>query len=160
MPMKADIEGINQVRLRVKQGRKRIETPSGAWVKVGSYLAMVERKQWAMQGGYLGAPWKPLKPDYLQWKIKHGYSKRTLMKTGAMRASFTSRPMQVERYYKRSAVYGSKVPCAKYHQYGAPRAHVPRRQIINKNPKIVRSIKYILMDYITFKSKTTVRRYI
>jgi phage gpG-like protein len=158
MPMKTDIEGINQIRYRVKMARTKIEQPAGAWKKVGSFLSMVERKQWATAGGYLGKPWKPLKPDYLQWKIRSGYSKRTLMKTGALRLSLVSRPMAIERYYKKSAVFGTNVEYAKYHQYGTRK--MARRQLINKNPKIVRGIKHILMDYFSLGSRTTVRRYI
>ncbi len=146
--------GIRNIKVRIDLTSKRIKNPAPVWVKVGSYLAAVNRKQFATHGAYLGKPWKPLKPEYLQWKIKNGYSRKTLMQTGAMRLSFVSRPVAIEKYYKKSAVFGSDNRLAPYHQYGTFRngkRAIPPRPIMYKNRQTVRAVKSILADHIAGK---------
>jgi phage gpG-like protein len=41
------------------------------------------------EGRYLGVNWKPLKPEYLRWKIKEGFSEKKLHKTTTLSRSFT-----------------------------------------------------------------------
>ncbi len=41
------------------------------------------------EGRYLGVNWKPLKPEYLRWKIKKGFSEKKLHKTTTLSRSFT-----------------------------------------------------------------------
>lgn len=41
------------------------------------------------EGRYLGVNWKPLKPEYLRWKIKKGFSEKKLHKTTTLARSFT-----------------------------------------------------------------------
>jgi len=41
------------------------------------------------EGRYLGVNWKPLKPGYLRWKIKKGFSEKKLHKTTTLARSFT-----------------------------------------------------------------------
>jgi len=41
------------------------------------------------EGRYLGVEWKPLKPEYLSWKIKKGFSEKKLHKTTTLARSFT-----------------------------------------------------------------------
>jgi phage virion morphogenesis protein len=159
MTIKVDGTKIRAAIIRNDNTISRLRNPIGLWPKVGSFIAMVERKQFATQGAYLGKPWKPLKPEYLQWKIKHGYSKRILVRTGAMRASLTSRPMEEERYKKYSATFGTNVDYAKYHQYGT--RYMARRPMFTKNPLIKRGVKGIVKDYFLHgASRTTVSQHI
>jgi phage gpG-like protein len=148
-------KSTGNVGLKLQEMAARAKNPQAAWVNVGSYLAAVNRRQFATQGAYLnGVPWKPLKPYYLQWKVKSGYSKRILMQSGAMRLSFTSRPMAVEVYSGSSARFGSDHPLAKYHQYGTKRNGKrvnPKRQIVKVTPKVRGDVKTILANHITGK---------
>lgn len=41
------------------------------------------------EGRYLGVNWKPLKPEYLRWKIKKGFFEKKLHKTTTLARSFT-----------------------------------------------------------------------
>ena len=152
-------DGHAQQKLRAMAMRAR--SPEKAWPKVGSYLSAVNRRQFATNGGYLGTPWKPLKPDYLLWKVREGYSSHTLIQTGAMRLSFTSRPMAIEVYSGNKARFGSDHPLAAFHQRGTHRngkRAVPARPIMRVTPKVRKDVKDIIADYILGKRVTVMDR--
>ena len=149
------------VSLELKSMAKRVKNPAKAFKQIGSFIAAANRRQFATHGAYLGKPWKPLKPEYLQWKIRSGYSRRTLVMTGGMRASFVSRPMAIEEYYGTSAVYGSDHWLAKFHQYGTFRngkRAIPPRPIMKKTPKIVRGVTGIMKAHVLGK-KVAIRQF-
>jgi len=140
-----------KVEWRIKAIEKRTDNLTPAWRRVGSYLAAGNRKQFTSKGVYYGTPWKPLKPDYQQWKTAQGYGRRMLVLTGAMKVSFTSRPMSIERYYKKSAVFGSDNQLGVYHQHGTHhngRQAIPARPIMVKNRKVVRDVRDIIGEYV------------
>lgn len=154
MSISIDNNDLRAVKMRMKVISKRIQNPTPAWRKVGSYLAAANRKQFATHGAYYGKPWRPLKPDYLQWKIKNGYSRRTLVRTGGMRASFVSRPMDIEQYRGKTAVFGSDHRLAKFHHYGTRKDGKqinPPRPIMVKTRKTVSDVTSIVQAYITGK---------
>lgn len=68
--------------------------------------------------------WKKLSDVWLAYKAKHGYSTRILDMTGVLRNSFG-----MENDNKRAVVY-SDVTYAPYHEYGAPRSHLPQREFL------------------------------
>lgn len=149
---KRDLKGLIQ----------RSQNTNRMWRKVGSYLSMATRKQFATEGGYHGKPWRPLKPDYLQWKIRNGYSRKTLVQTGAMKASFVSRPMSIEKYYGNYAVFGSDNELAKFHQYGTRKDGKqinPPRPILVGSRRVKRAIRDIVQDYLAGNDRP-VRTYI
>jgi phage virion morphogenesis protein len=162
--MSVRVTGTQDASIYIKDVRMRLKNLEPAWAKVGSYLSQVNRRQFATEGAYLGKPWRPLKPEYMQWKIKNGYGRRkTLVQTGAMRASFTSRPMSIEVYKGDSATYGSNDYKAKWHQYGTHRngkRAIPPRPIIVKTPKLTRDIRDIIAEYLVSKSRTRTRKYL
>lgn len=106
-------------RLTAIQGNLNNTTPM--WSNVGSYLSASVKRQFATEGAYYGRPWKPLKPRYAAWKATRGYSGKILVQTGAMRASFVSRPMGIEVYSGKSAIFGSADQKAIWHQFGTHR---------------------------------------
>lgn len=135
---------------QARRARKMAERASNltpAWPRVGAYLSAANRRQFQTEGAYYGTPWAPLSPDYMQWKVRNGYSRRTLVMTGQMRASFTSRPLPIERYSRRSAKFGSNSPIAKYHQHGT--RHMPARPIMVATPVVMDNISTIIADYVT-----------
>ena len=162
MGITMEVKHSNRVTMKIQRMGMRARNPEGAWPHVGSYLSAVERRQWATQGAYLlGHPWKPLKPEYLQWKIKHGYSPRILMQTGALRLSFTGRPMSIEVYGKGSARFGSSHRLAHWHQEGTHRNGKrvnPPRPMMKLTPKVRNNVRDILADYVLGKRITVMDR--
>lgn len=163
MSVRIDRAKVKKVTLQIDAMSKRTKNLTPVWKTVGSYLAMANRKQFATHGAYYGTPWKPLKPDYLQWKIKNGYSRKTLVQTGSMKASFTSRPMTIEKYYPKKAEFGSNHPLAKFHHNGTHRngkRAIPPRKIMSKNKQVTKAVRSIIADYIVNGRTTGVRGYI
>lgn len=162
MSMQVAGVGLKTSERDLKDLIKRVKRPERVWRKIGSYLSMSVRKQFATQGGYHGKPWRPLQPDYLQWKVRNGYSRKTLVQTGAMKKSFTSRPMSIEKYYGKYAVYGSDNELAKYHQYGTrkdgKRVNPPRPMLVSSK-RTKTAIRAIVEDYLAGKNRP-VRSYI
>lgn len=162
--MSIKVTGTRNASIKITDMRLRMKNLEPAWVKVGSYLSQVNRRQFATEGAYLGKPWKPLKPDYLQWKVRNGYGgRKTLVQTGALRASFTSRPMSLEVISGNKAMFGSTDRKAVWHQHGTHRngkRAIPARPIIVKTPKLSRDIADIIAEYIVHKSRTTTRKYL
>lgn len=163
MSIKVDLAKIKNVSMEIEDMGKRANNLTPVWKSIGSYLSMANRKQFATNGAYYGTPWKPLKPEYLQWKIKSGYSKRTLVQTGAMKASFTSRPMSIEKYYPKRAEFGSSNRLAKFHQSGTRRngkPAIPARPIMVKNRRVTKAVRQMISDYIINGRTTGIRGYI
>lgn len=161
MSMHIDSVTLKASKKELKGLIRRVQRTDRMWRRVGSYLSMVNRKQFSTEGSYHGKPWRPLKPDYLQWKIKNGYSRKTLVQTGAMKASFTSRPMSIEKYYGKTAVFGSDNELAAYHQYGTRKDGKqinPPRPIMVSTRRVKRGIKNIVEDYLSGNDKS-VRAY-
>ena len=149
------------VSVKVKGISNRVKRPAAAFKQVGSYIAASNRRQFATHGAYYGTPWKPLKPDYLQWKVRSGYSRRTLVMTGGMRASFVSRPMKIEKYYGDTAEFGSDHWLEKFHQYGTFRngkRAIPPRPIMKKTPVMVKGVAGIIKAHV-LGEKTTIKQW-
>lgn len=152
-------KSTGDVSMKLHEMAVRARNPEPAWENVGSYLSAAERRQWATSGSYFGTPWRPLKPDYLLWKAKHGYSSHILMQTGSLRMSFSSRPMSIEVYNGSSARFGSNHPLAKYHQHGTRRHGKrvnPPRPMMKVTRKVRADVKQILANYVTNGEHTRV----
>lgn len=141
--------GINNVKGKIKIIAKRAANPEPCFVIIGSYLSAYNRKQFASNGAYGGKVWKPLKPDYFQWKMRNAVGKTTLVRTGKLKASYTSRPMKIERIGKTVARYGTDVKYAHFHQTGT--RHMPSRVVMQVNKKVRTDIRNIIADYISGK---------
>lgn len=162
MSIKVDRAAQRKVSNRIKDLSKRSRDVSPVWPKVGSYLSHANRKQFTSRGAYYDTPWKPLKPEYRRWKLRSGYGRRTLVLTGAMKASFTTRPMSIERYYKKSAVFGSTSELAIFHQYGTRRngkPAIPARPIMKTTPKVRKTINSMIEYYVVHGKAPYVKDY-
>jgi HK97 gp10 family phage protein len=80
--------------------------------KTAQYTESKLSELFKTEGASLNVEWSPLKEAYLKQKIKKGYSEKKLHKTTTLAQSFTSivKPF--------SAVVGTPVEYAKYHEYG------------------------------------------
>lgn len=136
---------------RLRAMALRIENPEPAWPRVGRFLSMVVRRQFSTKGAYLGTPWKPLKPEYMLWKVAHGYPKQTLVMDGTLRRSFVDRPMKVETYRGKSASFGSDLDLAIWHQRGTRRNGKqvnPPRPMLVVNRAVAEEVTDIMRRYI------------
>lgn len=142
------------VKRRLRTIEKRADNPEGAWPRVGAYLSRNVRRQFVTEGSHLGRKWKPLKKSYRLWKVRNGYGRKILVQTGSMRDSFVKRPMAIEDYRGRSAVFGSDHPLAPFHQYGTRRGGkraIPARPMLIITKEVRQDIREILAKYVTGK---------
>lgn len=163
MRVQMDRQGLRDVKYKVRGIARRSENLTPVWPRLGSFLAQANRRQFTSHGAYYGTPWAPLKPDYAQWKLRNGYGRKTLVLSGGMKASFTSRPMAIEKYYKQSATYGSDHWLAKFHQYGTHRngkqANPPRPMMV-KNRAVVKAARDMIDSYVKTGKISAVRGYL
>lgn len=162
MRVSIDKSAMRSTKFRIKAVNTRANNLMPVWPKVGSYLSRSNRKQFTSRGLYYGTPWKPLQPEYALWKLHHGYGRRPLVLSGAMKTSLTSRPMSVERYHRQSAEYGTNNRLAVFHQYGTRRhgkRAIPARPMMKVTPLVRRDIRDIIKTYVT-TGKVAVKDYI
>ena len=139
--------GIKNIKGKIKVIENRTNNPEKCFEYIGSYLSAYNRKMFATNGAFGGKVWAPLKPDYQQWKIRHSVGKATLVRSGKLKASYTSRPMKIERYGKTVAVYGTDVKYAHFHESGTRK--MPARVVMQANSKVRKDIQQIVADYIS-----------
>ena len=160
MGMTYDKAAINRVKRHMNGIAKRSANVSPVWPRVGSFLSAAERRQFATEGSYLGTPWKPLKASSLASKARRGFGgRKILVETGAMRGTFTGRPMAVEQYGGNSAIFGSDNQIAKWQHFGTHRngkQAIPPRTIMKVTPVLVRGVSDIIAAYILGKSKSSI----
>ena len=150
MSMNINVNSLNKAKGSIKILRTRLNNPKPAFKQIGSYISMYNKKVFATNGAFGGKPWKPLKPDYMQWKVRSGYPKNILVRTGKLRRSYTSRPMNIEVYLKNKARYGTKIKYAGYHQSGT--SNMPARPVLRDNKKMKEDIGKIVLNYLTGKT--------
>lgn len=163
MTMAVHRDGATVRQLRAMRRRASKPEPT-LWRSIGAYLAGVNTRQFVTEGAYSGHKWRPLTPDYAKWKVTHGYGRKILVRTGALRASYTSRPMSVERYassvsggsFSVAWKYGSNVSYAKYHHYGT--RYMPARPTIVVTSKMTGDLRAIVEDYIATGRTSGARR--
>lgn len=120
-----------------------------AWPSVGLYLSRQVRAQFRTDGAHLGRrKWKRLAPSTIADKKRQGYdTPRPLVRTGALRRAFTSRPMQIEIYKGNSARFGVKSNIALWQQKGTRRGgkrHISPRPILVATRKVRADVKDII----------------
>lgn len=140
-----------EVAADIKVIRNRVEDVSPAWPSVGQYLSRSVRKQFVTEGSHFGTPWKPLKPFYRLWKVRNGFSRKILRRSGELMQSFTGRPMDIERYGRQEARFGSDLDKAKWHHGGTKRNGRrvnPPRPILKVTRDVQRDVKEIIENWI------------
>lgn len=119
------------------------------WPSVGLYLSRQVSRQFRTDGAYLSRrKWKRLDPSTIADKRRQGFpAPRPLVRTGALRRSFTSRPMDIEIYNGNSARFGSAKKTALWQQKGTMRGgkrHIPPRPILVATRKVRADVKDII----------------
>jgi len=150
--------GVPQFKRKIKAINSRLENPERVWPKVGSYLSHTARRQFSTEGMWLlGKKWTPLKPETRIRKMRKGYSRKILVATGAMKATMTSRPMDIEEYHGSHAVFGSSDPKVEWHSKGTKRNGKrinPPRPILPLTAEVRADLKQIMVQYVTGQKAT------
>ena len=145
------IKGDASVSRRFRGIADNAQDVTAAWPRVGSYLSRTVARQFATNGAHLNTPWKPLKPEYRLRKMREGFGRRTLVRTGAMKRTFVGRPMDIEEYGPKSARFGSNDIKAVWQHYGTHRngkRAIPPRKILVITRDVRRDVKDIVKDHI------------
>lgn len=113
------------------------ENVEPAWEAFSVYLGNQVSRQFSSRGTHFGTPWKPLTPDYARAKRKAGYRGGILVREGDLRDSFSS-PRNILDSDRDSAVFGSRLDTAVWHQYGTRRNG---KQVNPPRPMLVKTEK-------------------
>lgn len=97
----------------------------GVFDDMADTFGQIEARQFSSSGANSGG-WAALSPGYAAWKARHYPGKGVLVRSGALEASLTGRPLGVEVITDDRALFGTGVPYAGYHQHGTPK--MPRRR--------------------------------
>ena len=143
-----EVEGVKQVNLWLDQAAYRVRHLQPVWEDIADRFVEYQKEVFGNQGA-VGAkanrgswgPWASLNPDYLEWKVTHGFSPMILIRTGDLLKSLTSRSDSNFLFHPRdlSMTIGTRVPYAKYHQTGATwtrggrTIRLPKREPIRVN---------------------------
>lgn len=138
-----DIEGVDAANRRLGAMSLAVQDLRHAWGDVAKEFYQAQASVFGAEGAWHHERWTPLKPKYLAWKVRHGYSSRILVMTGKMRSSLTvgGSPGAVFQQSAQQMTIGTNVKYAKYHQSKDPRKRsksgnviLPRREFIYKYP--------------------------
>jgi hypothetical protein len=147
------IRGADTVSTKFERMSRRAKYISPeAWEEVGTYLSGIEAEQFATEGARLGTPWQPLAPSTIRDRLKHGFMPGPiLIRTGDLAEQFIDRPMALERYYKHSAYFGSKIKKSIWQHKGTfykGKRHIPPRPIMVVTEETASHVAHILGEYI------------
>ena len=157
--------GSGFVEIHFELGGKRIDRAfaqwsanirdmSPAWNQVGQYLRDQFAKNYAQEGGWVGAgtSWPQLRPSTVADRIRKGFPGEhpILVRQGTLRDSLLQIGGYGNVYEVRpdGLTYGTTIPYAQYHQYGAPRANIPPRPLIGLTWYSKQDIVRILGDWV------------
>jgi hypothetical protein len=125
------------------------------WRQMGSKIARDNRRAFATRGASVGAPWKPLAASTIRQKLRSG-NRSPLRSSGALYASLTGRPMNIEIYEKKAAHYGSSLPTFRWQQWGTFRngkRHIPPRKIQDLSPATRAEFRRMAVKYVVTGTK-------
>lgn len=112
--------------------------------KVADAVAVAQMINFTGHGSLVGG-WKPLSPQYAEWKHSH-YPGPIMVISGKLMESLTKRPFAIERMTGRTLEIGSDVSYAHFHQKGTK--NMPRRRILVIPESLLKSMKRDLADYV------------
>lgn len=103
-------------------------------------------ENFASQGAVAGKPWLPLDDEYARWKLANHGPLPILIVSGSLRDSLTrlrGRPNEID---KTTAVFGTAIPYAGYHQTGT--RHMPKREVMFVPPMFAQALAMQVSDHI------------
>ena len=139
--IKMTIIGDTQVFARIDEINKRVNDLTIPFKKAINVMLRSIDQNFTNSGRPY--PWRPLKLSTLKWKLKHGYSLRPLIRTGALRRSI------VGEAQPKKLTIGTAVGYAPYHQRGT--GSIPQRKFLLFQDKDIKNISKLVSDYVTGK---------
>lgn len=99
-------------------------------------------------GGLPVGGWAPLQPETAAWKIRHGEPVDPLIGDGTLFRSLVELHGPPNEVNATGATFGTNVEYAKFHQYGAPRAHLPVRRVVFEPPGFTRMLEEAITHHL------------
>lgn len=127
--VKYDRAGFRRARARLDAMSQRASNVLPAWNVFLDWLTDGNRQQFGSQGKRWRTPWRELRETTVTQKRREGWQGDILVRSGDLKRSVSDRPMQLERLGPHDMSAGTRVPYAKHHHYGAPRARIPKRPL-------------------------------
>lgn len=127
--IRIESQGFKAVRRRIHGMRERAQNLIPAWEALLDWWAKSNSAQFRTRGKRWGTPWKPLAPATIQEKVRLGYPRAPLIRTGDLRKSLAERPLDIERLKPQEMSAGTAVKYARFHQGGT--RHMPARKLVN-----------------------------
>ena len=145
------IRTLHGVARNLRNADKRIENIAVLGPSIGAMFSRNISRNFTTRGAFLGSPWKPLAPSTIAEKVRQGLPTTPLVRTRKMRESFVGRPMSVERYTRKTLIYGSNLERSVWQQYGTHRngrRHIPPRIIFKVRREDRAAIAKKVADYV------------
>ena len=127
--MKVDGRSLTQVRRKIHDMRSRTNNLMAAWETFLNWFADQNRLQFGSRGERWRTLWPELAPSTLVEKRREGFYTDVLVRTSDLLRSVSDRPLNIEMVLPHEVQAGTRVPYAKYHQYGTRR--MPRRRLFD-----------------------------
>ena len=100
------------------------------------------------EGAASGRPWKALDGKYARWKLENFGPRPILILSGSLQSSLTNLRGYPNEIDKKSAVFGTDIPYAKYHQTGTSR--MPQREVVYVPPLFAQAIGLRIANHIVY----------
>jgi phage gpG-like protein len=121
--------GFIQLRKELGDMRDRAADVRPAWDALLTWWAARNVTNFQNAGKRWKKPWRPLAPATVADKMRLGYPKDTLIRTGALRDSLSRRPLGIERLRPHDLEAGTNTNYAHFHQHGTSK--MPARVLVN-----------------------------
>ena len=144
MPIHIVVAGADVVLQKFTQLIRRVDDPRPALEDVRKDFFDVERGWFDSEGR---GSWAPLSKATLRSKPM---GRGILVRTGALRSSLTSAGARYgyNRINRATLFVGTTHPAAEFHEAGAPRANLPRRELIGVDEQDIERWTGIIGKYI------------
>lgn len=146
-----NIQGTPELINKFKRLNSGLTDFSPAMTEIGKLVEDYYSGQvFSSQGAVLGLKWPTLKATTIKNKLKHypQYATTPLIRTGAMKNSFKSKPTRKDVTISNTAEY------FKYHQSTAARSKLPRRAMMSINKDVKSIVKQVIEADIAKKLRT------
>lgn len=135
-----------QARLGMKRRFERAQDFRSIFRWARNELQRANQANFGSQGAASGKPWLPLDSGYARWKLTHAGPAPILVFSGRLRRSLTSLRGSPNEIDKKSAVFGTDVPYAGFHQTGTSK--MPARKIVFVPPLFANTMARKAADHI------------
>jgi phage gpG-like protein len=134
------------VARRLRLYGKKLDTWRSLWRRIARDVAEAEVAWFATRGA---GSWPPLSPDYARYKARRWPGRPILVREGDLIQSLTMPTRLLQERGPNTAVIGTRVPYAGYHQTGTIK--MPRRAPLIPNSQSREIIRAALQDHIEYR---------